>query len=92
MRYTYKTKSIEERLWLINMAYDYGLIIEENMSELLVGIETEDDWVNYPYVVFYDTDLRCVPETEVGLKELLELANIYPKLGFMVKHIKKHVL
>lgn len=95
MIYTYKTESIEERLWLINMAYDHGLISEENMSELLVDIETEDDWLNYPYVVFHDigrVDLRCRPETEVGLEELLELANIYPKSGFMVKHIKKHVL
>ncbi len=95
MRYTYKTKSIEERLWLINMAYDYGLIIEENMSELLVGIETEDDWMGYPYVVFYDTgriDLRCKPETEVGLEELLELTNMHPKSGLIVKHIKKHKL
>jgi hypothetical protein len=95
MMHTYKTKSVQERLWLINMAYDHGLIIEENMCELVVGIETEDDWVNYPYVVFYDigcVDLRSISGTEVGLEELLELANIYPKSGLIVKHIKKHVL
>lgn len=95
MIYTYKTESIEERLWLINMAYDHGLIIGENMSRLLVDIETEDDWTGYPYVVFHDigrVDLRRESETEVGLEELLELTNMHLKSGLIVKHIKKHVL
>ena len=95
MIYTYKTKSVQERLWLIDMVIDHGLISGESMNQIVEDIETEDDWVKYPYIVFYDIgriDLRCKPETEVGLEELLELTNMHPKSGLIVKHIKKHVL
>jgi hypothetical protein len=94
MKYTYKTKSIEERIWLIDMAYERGLIPEQSLHEVCVDIDTEEDWGNYPYVVYYNgiVDLRCMSETEVSLDELLELTNMIPKSGLIVKHIKKHVL
>ena len=96
MSYTYKTKSIEERLWLINMAIDHGLIRDGIMVEMLEDIETEDDWESFPYCVYYPNDswfdLRCVSSTEVTLDEFLELTNMISKSGFITKRIKKHVL
>tara|TARA_R110000803_G_scaffold33297_3_gene72962 strand:- start:793 stop:1092 length:300 start_codon:yes stop_codon:yes gene_type:complete len=95
MTYTYKTKSIEERIWLVDMAIDHGLISgESNMNEILVNLETETDWELYPYIVYYPDiggfiDLRQTPKTEVSLDELLALTNMLPKLGLIPKHIKK---
>ena len=92
MTYTYKTKSIEERIWLIDMAYEHGLISEQSLHEVCVDIDDEEDWESWPYVVYYTygvVDLRCIPETEVSLDELLALTNMIPKLGLIPKHIKK---
>lgn len=97
MSYTYKTKSIEERIWLVDMAINHGLISgESTIISVLVNIETEADWEQYQYIVYYPSirgiDLRQTPDTEVTLGEFFELTNMYPKSGFVVKHIKKHVL
>lgn len=75
--YTYRTKSIEERLWITNIANKRGLIREYNVDVIFDDINSNDDWVRYPYVVFYPTanrfDLRRTDEIEVGLSEFLNI-------------------
>lgn len=49
MKHIYKTKSVQERMDLISTLIDrYG----NYDIALLRGIETEEDWLKYPYVKF----------------------------------------
>jgi hypothetical protein len=50
MTYVYKTKSLQERMNLLSTLIDrYGSC---DTPALLRGIETEEDWLKYPYVQF----------------------------------------
>ena len=50
MKHIYKTKSVQERVNLISTLIDrYGCY---DTPALLRGIETEEDWLKYPYVKF----------------------------------------
>ena len=50
MTHIYKTKSVQERMNLISTLIDrYG---SYDTPALLLGIETEEDWLKYPYVKF----------------------------------------
>lgn len=51
MDYIYKTKSVQERMDLMGILCDRHPR-DGGYSSLLYGIETEYDWISYPYIVF----------------------------------------
>ena len=98
MRYGYKTKSIEERLSLVDdLLTKYG-VLDGGETELLHNIETHSDWVEYPYVTFNLSSLNVNlsgnvdtfnPFIEVNsIGEFLDISRIGGKYNYFT--ITKH--
>ncbi len=98
MRYGYKTKSIEERLSLVEDLLGKYNLPDTEESDLLHDIETHSDWVEYPYVTFNLSSLNVNlsgnvdtfnPFIEVNsIGEFLDISKIGGKYNYFT--ITKH--
>lgn len=52
MAYSYRTKSVEERVGIVMALLKKSVITPEDRCRLLIGIETTEDWNQFPHVVF----------------------------------------
>jgi len=95
MRYGYKTKSIEERISLVEDLLDKYNLPDTEKSDLLHDIETHSDWVEYPYDTFNLSSLNVNLSGDVdtfrvvnSIGEFLDISRIGGKYDYFT--ITKH--
>ena len=99
MKHVYKTKSIEERIDILNALISKHQLGSLDRGRLLLDIDTEDDWKLFPYVIFYAGDndttinLGCslgggIAHDTVG--EFLSVCGIVKNVSYKGLTIPKH--
>jgi hypothetical protein len=100
MKYKYKTKSIEERIDIVNALISKYPPSDSTKSGLLYGIDTEKDWNDYSFVTF-NTDkgyINLTGYTDYGdnytiintVEEFLDVCGINTTISYEGLTIPKH--